>query len=222
MSRRAKPHLRCADCRMHRSLCICALLPRISTRTRLLVVLHQLEANKPTNTGIVAARCLTNSAVVYRGRAPAGAEAPALGAALGPGVRPLLLFPHEAATPLEAWRRSEEAVALVVPDGTWAQAARTRKRIPELASLPCVSLPDPATAAERRLRAPPRPGQLATLEAIALALGILEGEDVAAALMRVFRVMTERTMWTNGRLHAAEVTGGIPHGARSHDPLSLG
>ena len=41
---------------MHRSLCICGLLPRIETRTRLLFVVHQLEAVKPTNTGLVAAR----------------------------------------------------------------------------------------------------------------------------------------------------------------------
>ncbi len=206
---------------MHRSLCICAMLPRIDTRTRVLVVLHQLEAVKPTNTGIVAARCLTNSAVVYRGRAPEGAERPPVAEALGSGVQPLLLFPHDTATPLESWRGTREPVALVVPDGTWPQAARTRKRLPELASIPCVSLPDPAAVVDR-LRAPPHPGQLATLEAIAVALGILEGDEVAAALMRVYRVMTERTLWTNGRLTADEVTGGIPPGVRSHDPLSLG
>jgi hypothetical protein len=34
--------------------------------------------------------------------------------------------------------------------------------------------------------------------------------------------MTERTLWTNGRLAADRVTGGIPAGARSHDPLGLG
>ena len=68
MGRNHRPHLRCPDCRLHRSVCICALLPRIQTRTRLVLVLHQLEARKPTNTGLVAARCLTNSAVVYRGR----------------------------------------------------------------------------------------------------------------------------------------------------------
>ena len=56
MSRYRKPHLRCADCRMHRSLCICALLPRLETRTRVVLLLHQLEIVKPTNTGLVAAR----------------------------------------------------------------------------------------------------------------------------------------------------------------------
>ncbi len=72
-----------------------------------------------------------------------------------------------------------------------------------------------------RLRRPPGPGRLATLEALALALGVLEDAAVADALMRVYRIMTERTLWTNGRLTAAEVTGGIPAGARSHDPLNL-
>ncbi|HVV50599.1 MAG TPA: DTW domain-containing protein, partial [Polyangia bacterium] len=101
MSRRAKPHLRCATCRMHRSLCICALLPRLATRTRVLLLLHQLEARKPTNTGIVAARCLGNSAVVYRGRAPEGAPGATLEAALATDLEPVLLFPHPSAAPLE-------------------------------------------------------------------------------------------------------------------------
>jgi DTW domain-containing protein len=206
---------------MHRSLCICALLPRIATRTRVLVVLHQLETRKPTNTGLVAARCLTNSAVVYRGRAPAGVEAEPLEAALAGDVEPVLLFPDPSATPLSTWPVTERPALLVVPDGTWAQAARTRRRVGALAQLPCVSLPETAPAVDR-LRAPPRPGRLATLEAIAGALGILEGPAVAGALMRVYRIMTERTLWTNGRLATAEVTGGIPAGVRSHDPLGRG
>ena len=87
--------------------------------------------------------------------------------------------------------------------------------------MPCVSLPEAAPPVDR-LRSSPGPGRLATLEAIAAALGILEGPAVGAALMRVYRIMTERTLWTNGRLAADQVTGGIPAGARSHDPLGLG
>jgi hypothetical protein len=45
---------------------------------------------------------------------------------------------------------------------------------------------------------------------------------VGDALMRVYRIMTERTLWTNGRVAASDVTGGIPAGVRSHDPLKLG
>src|SRR3954471_8000776 len=97
LTRRAKPHLRCPDCRMHRSLCICALLPRIATRTRVVLVLHQLEARKPTNTGALAARSRENSRVVYRGRAPGGAAADPLGDQLSSEMDPLLLYPHASA-----------------------------------------------------------------------------------------------------------------------------
>jgi DTW domain-containing protein len=214
---------------MHRSLCICALLPRIETRTRLLFILHQLEANKPTNTGLLAARCLTNSAVVYRGRSPADAAEFTLPRDLQPvstaaiddvaGAQRLILYPHPSATPLSEWRGRSEPIVLLVPDGTWRQAARTRARLaPDPRAIPCVSLP--ASVDRRRLRTAITPGRLATLEAVAHALGILEGPEVEAELLRLYRIMTERTLWTNGRIDAADVTGGIPPGVKSHDPLS--
>jgi len=211
---------------MHRSLCICGLLPRIETRTRVVLIVHQLEAVKPTNTGLVAARCLPSSTVVYRGRAPQGAAGGggatpdpfAAVAADTAGAQRLMLFPHPSATPLERWRGRSEPVVLVVPDGTWPQAIRMHTRLVARAGdIPCVSLPSSVDG--RRLRAAALPHRLATLEAVALALGILEGPEVEAALLRVYRIMTERTMWTNGRIAAADVTGGIPDGVRSHDPL---
>jgi len=220
---------------MHRSVCICALLPRLETRTRVVLLMHQLEIGKPTNTGVVAARCLTNVATVYRGRAPSegegaasgagiDAQAAALAAAIPAGTRAAFLFPHAEATPLEAFSRAGDGgspVTLIVPDGTWSQAARARSRLGRALELPCVKLAglgegDDAVA---RLRAPTRPGRLATLEALARALGVLEGPAVEEALLRVYRVMTDRTLWTNGRLPREAVTGGVPEDARSHDPL---
>jgi DTW domain-containing protein YfiP len=206
---------------MHRSLCICALLPRIATRTRVVVVLHQLEARKSTNTGALAARCLENSVVVYRGRAPAAGAAEPLANQLSIETDPLLLYPHPSATPLGAWRGATKPTTLIVPDGTWPQTVRTCRRLRALAEFPCVSLPAPGITVDR-LRDSARPDRLATLEAVALALGILEGPSVRDALMRVYRIMTERTLWTNGRVSASHVTGGIPAGVRSHDPLKLG
>jgi DTW domain-containing protein YfiP len=203
---------------MHRSLCICALLPRIATRTRVVMVLHQLEAKKSTNTGVLAARCLENSVAVYRGRAPGVNTADPLDDQLSNESDPLLLYPHASATPLGAWHGATKPITLIVPDGNWQQASRTRRR---LRALPCVSLPAPSIALDR-LRASPHPDRLATLEAVALALGILEGPAVGDALMRVYRIMTERTLWTNGRVSTTGVTGGIPAGVRSHDPLKLG
>jgi len=59
---------------------------------------------------------------------------------------------------------------------------------------------------------------LSTIEAIARAKAILEGEQVQRTLERVFRAMVERTLWTRGELAAADVCGGIPEGALRHDP----
>jgi len=189
-------------------LCLCALLPRLETRTRLVLFIHRYEDRKPTNTGRLAAECLANSEVIVRGE-------PALPAAafVGPaGSRPLLLFPDDDAVPLDQLAPSPAPVTLIVPDGTWRQAQRVRTRVPGLREVPCVTLP-PGPPTRYRLRSEPRPGGLATMEAIARALGILEGPTVQAALEHVLDIMVERTLWTRGLLDAAAVTGGVPEAA---------
>jgi len=201
---------RCPECRMHLTLCICALIPRVETRTRLLLILHQLEDRKPTNTGRLAARCLPNSAVSTRGGVPP--------ATLWEGTEPVLLFPHVEARPLESWRDSARPITLVVPDGTWRQANKARRRVAGLDALPCAALPQ-AVRSSYRLRHDRRLDRVSTIEAIALALRILEGPAAAEPLELIFRIMVDRTLWTNGRIASGEVTGGIPAGVRSHDPL---
>ena len=203
---------------MHRTLCICGLIKPLATRTRLVLILHQLEQEKPTNTGRLAARCLTNS-VVIDGGAPSQPDPPPPWAA--PGTQALLLFPHADARPLADWRTSERPIVLVVPDGTWRQAKKARRRTAGLDRLPCATLPAGARSSYR-LRHAANPERLATIEAIALALGILEGPQAQQQLDHLFRVMVDRTLWTNGRIGAAAVTGGIPAGVESHDPLGLG
>jgi DTW domain-containing protein YfiP len=205
---------RCAGCWLHHSLCLCALVPRLEPRTRLVLLVHQLELRKPTNTGRLAARCLAGSEVVVR-----GGPLPADPSSWASAAAPVLLFPDATAQPLERWRDWPHPVTLIVPDGTWRQAARARHRYPALAAVPCASLPASAPSVYR-LRRSVRPGRLSTLEAIARALGVLEGPALEEPLLHIHRVMVDRMLWSNGRLTTAEVTGGVPEGARSHDPLS--
>jgi tRNA-uridine aminocarboxypropyltransferase len=205
---------------MHRSLCICALVPRIVTRTRVALILHQLEQRKTTNTGRLAARCLVNSIVTGRGSELDVGDVGDVGSTSpwqAEGTEPVLLFPYAHARPLAAWRDSPRPITLVVPDGTWRQANKARRRIKGLAALPCATLPA-GTRSRYRLRDDTRAGGLATIEAVAVALGILEGPEVQAALEHIFQVMVDRTLWTNGRIPSAQVTGGIPPGIRPHDP----
>ena len=194
--------LRCPDCRLHRALCVCAELPQVWTRTRVVLVLHQLEERKSTNTGRLAVRCLPNSVVVAHGRLPATAATgrPIVDAAPypwhsapGPCV---VLFPDERARPIEDWRPSD-ALTLIALDGTWSQAARARRGFPGLAELPSAVVP--AGPPLHALRHDPRPGRLGTLEALGRALGALEGPDVQEPLERILRLVAERTWRTRGR-----------------------
>ena len=213
MSRRDNVAARCRQCRMHDSLCVCALIPRLETRTRLVLVIHRDEERKPTNSGQLAARCLPNSEIYVRGVA----NQPPPRFTSDPARQPLLLFPSDDAIPIASFARSPRPVTLIVPDGTWRQAGKVPQRMPGLRDLPRVSLP-PGAPTIYRLRAEAPGARLATLEAIARALGILEGDAVREALERLFRVMVERTLWLRGALRSDQVTGEIPERARLEDP----
>jgi DTW domain-containing protein len=214
MSRRDNTLLRCGRCRMIGALCVCSLLPspRLATRTRLVLLIHRFEDRKPTNTGRLAAECLSNSEVIVRGHA----WEPPRPFACDAGSTPLLLFPHPDATLLDErspWLESKRPLTLVVPDGNWRQASKVRNRVGGLRGVPCVSLPagEPSVY---RLRAEAHEAGLSTLEAIARAMGLLEGAAVRQALERVFRAMVERTLWSRGTVATSDVTGGIPERAR--------
>lgn len=216
MSRRSNTDARCPDCRMHGSLCLCDRIPQLTTRTRLVLFLHHREDQKPTNTGRLAARCLVNSEVIVRGLE--GEPSPRFEAPSG--TLPLLLFPDEHATPLAEFVGSERPITLIVPDGTWRQAAKVRHRVPGLADVTTVSLPPDGALTTYRLRNETRDGGLATFEAIARAFGVLEGPEVERVMDDVFRTMVDRTLWSRGVIGADEIFGGVPHGAVRHDPRS--
>ncbi len=209
MRRREPLAVGCPRCRLGGGLCVCALLPTppLSTRTRLVLYLHRYEARNPANTGRLAAACLAASEVRIAGRDEAR-SAPFV----APPGRALLLYPDADAVPLDRLPPTDQPTTLVVPDGTWRQAERLRRLVPGLRALPCVTLP-PGPPSTYRLRTELRADGLATIEAIARAFAVLEGQEVASALDRGFRAMVERTLWTRGALAAAEVTDGIPAGA---------
>jgi len=206
---------RCPECRLFQADCLCSLLPCVPTRNRVVVVLHQLEDHKTSNTGRLAHRCLPNSEIVFRGdperarRAhleklaarggsprpaePLPAPAPSRWPDWSAHGDPVLLFPHPDARPLESWRDHPRPLTLIVPDGTWRQGQRVRHRTPGLGTIPCAAISREAPS-NYRLRTTSDPRRLATLEAIAEALGILEGDEPRQALLTIFDVMVQRSL----------------------------
>jgi len=80
---------------------------------------------------------------------------------------------------------------LVVLDATWSQARRMYRKLAALRGLPVLHLPvEPMPSA--RLRESPGPGRVSTIEAIARALRLLEGDGVASALEVLFAQAVDR------------------------------
>jgi DTW domain-containing protein YfiP len=186
-------------------------------RTRVVLVAHVCELRKPTNTGRLAVACLEGAQLIERGHR----ESALTSIPCASDSQLLLLYPAPDAIPLEAWKAAQppqtKPVTLVVPDGTWRQTKRVRYRIPGLEEAPAVSLPA-GLSSRYRLRQTGPSQHLATLEAIAHALRILGEPEIADRLLYIFQVIVDRALWSNGRLTADQVTGGIPAGASQHGP----
>jgi len=176
---------RCTGCWLPTALCLCLELPRIAVRTRVVVVMHRREAITSTNTGRLAARMLEGASVRVRGSLRGGDPTPL------PEGRRLMLFPAEGTRVLAPGDGAGDGVVLLVPDGSWAQARRLARRDEAMQGAEPVMLPDPGST-RYGLRRSGGDGRLCTLEAIARALGLLEGPEIEEALDRALDRFVDR------------------------------
>lgn len=181
---------RCAACLMPPGSCLCASIPRVVLRLQVEVIRHVREEDKLSNSVRVAALALP-SLRVHR----YGVEGPRFDAQALLGEGTALLYPLEegalVADPASVRR-------LVVPDGTWAQSRRMVRRVPGLLELPRLHLPE-LPPARSRLRRPTTPEGMATLEALAAAVGLLEDESAAERLLELYALLVERVWILRGR-----------------------
>ena len=179
--------LQCPRCTRPTERCLCALIPCLPSRTRVLILQHPSEVRHALNTARLAALGLSNAQLLV------GEVFEALPALLQqPGYRACLLFPGEQVQPLMSYDKScsELPLLLVVPDGTWRKARKLLHVNPQLANLPRVALPE-GLSSRYRLRKAPMPGALSTLEAIVAALNTVEAPTCFDALLKPFEALIE-------------------------------
>ena len=175
----------CPRCLRPTTHCLCALIPSLHSRTRVLLLQHPSEVNHALNTARLAALGLVNAQLVV------GEVFEDLQTLLNPpGYQVRLLFPGEEAQSLQTYSPSDEPLLLVVPDGTWRKARKLLHLNPLLAALPRVTLAAGAVS-RYRLRKAPGPGALSTVEAIAQALQVLETPTSFEPLLRPFEALIE-------------------------------
>lgn len=182
------PRPTCERCARPQVTCYCAHLEVVPTRCRLLVLQHPREHGKAIGTARIAALGLPDAQIEV---GVDFSEHRAVQAALrDPQRPPVLLFPGDGARDL-ASERPDGPVTLVVIDGTWHQARSLFRANPWLARLPRYAFA-PERPSEYRIRREPRAEYVSTIEAVAQALGALEGDRTRfAPLLAPFRAMVD-------------------------------
>ncbi len=175
--------IRCPRCARPATHCLCATIPRLPSRTRVVILQHPDEARHPLNTARLAALAL-QAASLRQGTAfgPSDWEVP--------GLPSWLLFPGPQARVLEPGAPGMEGGVLVVPDASWRKARGLLHRSPALAALPRVMLP-PGLPARYRIRHADEAGALSTLEAIAHALDLIEAPASFGAMLQPLDAMVQ-------------------------------
>lgn len=190
----ASRHGRCPRCFMQPHLCLCVEMPTVPTQTQFVVIRHFKEAFKTTNTARLAALAMPSLVIHDYG----SRDVP-----FDPAVIPAdawLLFPSDTEHPAARLGIDPAPSCVVVLDGTWGQARRMSHRLTALDALPRFS-PRPSAIPPRRVRKPPHPGGMATIEAIARAVALLEGEREAALLDALFDSMVAAVKKQRGHVH---------------------
>ncbi|HWV39856.1 MAG TPA: tRNA-uridine aminocarboxypropyltransferase [Vulgatibacter sp.] len=173
------PRPTCLRCRRPISFCWCRLIEPVDTRTRLVFLQHHRESRVRIGTARMAHLALPNSEFHVGVRF-----------SLRPGPRTAVLFPGDDALPPETLREGEPWT-LVVVDGTWPQARKIVERDPVLASLPRIGF-RPVRPGNYRIRREPSPECLATVEAVAQVLGMVEGSSERFdSMIRAFTHMVD-------------------------------
>lgn len=196
LTRKRKTKNPCYVCGMSMENCFCSEVEQIEVNTRLLLVVHSKELKRTTNTGRLAVHSLGNSQLLVRGEMGNPLN---LSPFLNGEYESLLLFPSKEAEELtpEVLKRFRRPIQLIVPDGNWRQASKLEIRQKEISHLPKVMIKEKNEAAFH-LRKENSIYGMSTLEAIAKAMGILEGKDVEQRLQHLYQLKLQRTLKGRG------------------------
>lgn len=185
------PRPLCPGCDRPPSVCWCAHKVSLRTRTRVVILQHPREVKVAIGTVAIAARCLPD-ALVARGVCFDHAALQELLRG-DPSRPPVLLFPSDDARDLRA-EPFDHDVTLVLLDGTWSLAAKLLKQNEALRALPRVRF-TPSQPSQYRIRREPAEHCVASIEALAEALGALEGDpDKFSALLAPFTAMVDHQL----------------------------
>jgi len=180
----------CPRCRRPAVVCYCAALPRVETRSRVVILQHPRERDMPIGTARMATLAISGAEL----RTGMQWDADTLADTLHDSARPpILLAPGPDARDILR-EPPPGPVTLLVVDGTWSQAKSLIRRNPFLATLPRYAFTAPQPS-QYRIRKEPKPEYVSTIEALMYVIGALERDpEGARGLLEPLREMVDRQL----------------------------
>jgi DTW domain-containing protein len=212
LARSTKPFLarggtrgeRCAGCRLVPSHCLCSLRRMLPTRAGVCLLMADIEALKPSNTGWLIADIVTDTAAFEWARTQVD---PALLAMLAdPQWQPYVVFPGEFVSAGRVVTQVQPSAVdggkrplFVLLDATWAEARKMFRKSPYLDHFPVLSL-QPEHLSRYRLRRSNRDDHFCTSEVAALCMDLAGEAHVAQRLDAYLDVFTGHYLQAKNQL----------------------
>nr|WP_314488598.1 tRNA-uridine aminocarboxypropyltransferase [uncultured Pseudomonas sp.] len=202
--------VRCADCRVIASHCLCALKPKVQAGSGMCLIMHDTEPLKPTNTGWLIADLIEDTQAFGWQRTEVDGGLLALLA--HPQWQPYIVFPGE-------FVASERVVREVAPvagkrplfillDATWTEARKMFRKSPYLDRFPVLSL-EAEQMSRYRLRRSKRDDHFCTAEVAAMCLDLAGDTHASQALDAYLDVFSLH--YLSGKRHLPLDLHDLPH-----------
>lgn len=189
----------CAACQYPLVVCVCSAIMQIKVDTEIIILQHPSEKNKAKNTARLIALVVPATKVIVGESAADFEEVKQLIIAKKKNEGSVaVLFPSPDSQILSKnlTPTSTGIQTLILLDGTWRKAKKMWQLNPWLWSLMICRL-EAGSISGYRIRKGSESGGLATLEAAALALEIVEGADTAP-LYKAFEAMQDKWQQFSG------------------------
>lgn len=182
--------VRCEQCLLPSSACICAAKPDVTSHSAFCFIMYTGECYKPSNTGrIIADVIADNHAFVWDRTKP---DIDMLALLANEKYAPIIVFPQQYAeakrcidSPLQVANTDNSKIPLfIMLDGTWREAKKMFKS-PYLATLPVLGI-QPEQASSYQLREAAHLHQLCTAEVAIEVLKLAQDNVAAMALSHYF------------------------------------
>jgi DTW domain-containing protein len=197
MGSRRHTKKRCDGCCLHPELCVCAERPLIHTQTNVVLIQHYKESFRPTSTGTLVAKMLSNCERYMYG----AQNQPFDLTIFDKHPQAIILYPHQTACSIvEVSSLPFPVSTIFFVDGTWSEARRVMNRLDIADRMPCFTL-DVMPPSNWKVRREVHKGGLATLEAIAETLGIIESPEIKNAMLEYFYHVTLQIFKMRGKKH---------------------